>query len=269
MANKFQVKLGGAFKNYDQDEDKILKRAYLSGAKSAKYSLRGQKYEVNFTHMKQRNSQSGKEREIRAPHKWKAPEAKIVKEGPTMCIKIPEGAPGKIIQVPLGTSGKFIAVNVPKTAKAGQSMLVPIPKTSVSSEIKYVEPSAAAAAEADKKPAAEKAKDKKKWSTGAKVAAGTAGVAVLGGVAVAGAVVGEKIAEDGLDATVDDIGDTLGDGITILGDGVDAAGASLEDAGVTDALEDAGGAIADVAEDAGDWLADAGEDVADFVMDLF
>eukprot|EP00421_Protoceratium_reticulatum_P029471 CAMPEP_0168483374 /NCGR_PEP_ID=MMETSP0228-20121227/65535_1 /TAXON_ID=133427 /ORGANISM="Protoceratium reticulatum, Strain CCCM 535 (=CCMP 1889)" /LENGTH=42 /DNA_ID= /DNA_START= /DNA_END= /DNA_ORIENTATION= len=38
----FQVKLGGEWKDYAKDEDKILKRAYLAGFPNAKYALRGQ-----------------------------------------------------------------------------------------------------------------------------------------------------------------------------------------------------------------------------------
>merc|ERR1711981_691031 len=97
--------------------------------------------------------------------------------------------------------------NVPTTAKVGQAMLVPIP-TGVPKPVEIVEPDAPQAAEVAKLeegPAKEAAK--KKWSTGAKVAAGTAGVAVVGGLAVAGAVLGEHIAEDGWDATMAELGD--------------------------------------------------------------
>jgi len=73
MAQSFQVKLSGAWTDYSNDEDKILKRAYLAGFENAKYSLRGQKYECNFKAMTQKNLQSGKVREMRPPHKWKAP----------------------------------------------------------------------------------------------------------------------------------------------------------------------------------------------------
>jgi len=264
----FQVKLSGEFTNYEGDEDRILKRAYLSGAPNAKYSLRGAHYNVDFAKMTQKNLKTGKSRDIRPPFKWKPPAAAIVKSGHTMCIKVPPGAPGKIIQVPVGESGKLVAVNVPASAKVGQSMLVPIP-TGKPSEIKIIEPSAAEAAAVEKLSPCEKAKAKKKWSTGAKVAAGTAGVAVLGGVAVGGAILGESIAEDGLDATLDDLGDavdTVGDHIVM---GAEATADGLEDAGVTDAFADAGEAIGDGAEDAGSWLADAGEDVGDFIMELF
>eukprot|EP00408_Alexandrium_pacificum_P059677 CAMPEP_0171168510 /NCGR_PEP_ID=MMETSP0790-20130122/7745_1 /TAXON_ID=2925 /ORGANISM="Alexandrium catenella, Strain OF101" /LENGTH=241 /DNA_ID=CAMNT_0011633347 /DNA_START=57 /DNA_END=782 /DNA_ORIENTATION=+ len=241
MAGMFQVKLGGAWKDYANDEDKILKRAYLAGFPNAKYSLRGQNYEINFKMMCQKNVKSGKERDIRPPHKWKAPEKPITVAGPTFCIKVPPGAPGTTIQVPHPKEkGQMIAVNVPPTAKVGQAMLVPIPTG----------PPAALAAEDIKgefkpepEPEAPKdGKEKKKWSTGAKVAAATGGAVVVGGLAVGGALLGEHIAEEGWDATMAELGDV-------------ATGA--------------GEGIADGAEAAVDWVGDAADSAGDFIMDLF
>merc|ERR1712186_166952 len=75
-------------------------------------------------------------------------------------------------------------------------------------------PQAAKVAKLEEGPTKEAAK--KKWSTGAKVAAGTAGVAVVGGLAVAGAVLGEHISEEGWDATIAELGDVA----TSAGDGI-------------------------------------------------
>merc|ERR1711862_398935 len=100
MAENFQVKLSGDWKNYAGNEDKILKRAYLAGFPNAKYRLRGQQYEVDFAHMQQQNTKTGKARQIRPPHKWKPPSKPIMDAGPTFCIKVPAGSPGKVIQVP-------------------------------------------------------------------------------------------------------------------------------------------------------------------------
>jgi len=233
----FQVKLSGEWKNYDKDEDKILKRAYLAGFPNAKYALRGQNYEVDFKKMQQKNQATGKGRDIRPPFKWKPPEAPITAAGPTFCITVPPGAPGTTIQVPHPKEkGQMIAVNVPPTAKVGQAMLVPIPSG----------PPAALAAEDVKgeyKPEAPKdEKEKKKWSTGAKVAACTGGAVVVGGLAVGGALLGEHIAEEGWDATMADLGDVA----TTAGEG-----------------------IADGAEAAVDWVGEAAEDAGDWIMDLF
>merc|ERR1711897_95881 len=85
-------------------------------------------------------------------------------------------------------------------------------------------------------------KEKKKWSTGAKVAAVGAGAVVVGGLAVGGAVLGEHVAEEGWDATMADLGDVA----TTAGEG-----------------------IADGAEAAVDWAGDAADTAGDFIMDLF
>jgi len=255
-AKMFQVKLSGNWQNYNSDEDKILKRAYLAGFPNAKYTLRGNGYVINFKDMQQLNTKTGKSRLIRAPHKWKPPSAPLVAAGKTFVVKVPPGGPGSIIQVPhpdkKNFKGQFVAVNVPASAKPGQSMLVPIPQ-GASATVTSVEPSAAEAAEVAKL-SGEEQKDKKAgWSTGAKVAAGGAGIVAVGGLAVGGAILGEHIAEEGWDATMADLGD-------IAGDAGEAAGA---------AGEDAGAAIADGAEAAGEWAEGAGETVGDFIMDLF
>mmetsp|Transcript_114930 Transcript_114930/g.215094 ORF Transcript_114930/g.215094 Transcript_114930/m.215094 type:complete len:232 (-) Transcript_114930:207-902(-) len=228
----FQVKLGGEWKDYTKDEDKILKRAFMAGLPTAKINMRGQNYNYDFKRMVQINRDTKKERSIRAPNKWKPPSKPLVPSGPTTVINVPPGAPGTIIQVPHPRMpGAFIAVNVPPSAKVGQAMLVPVPP----------EASVTAASERPSAPPTSP-KGKAGWSTGAKVAAGAAGVAAVGGLAVGGVVLGEHIAEHGLDATVDAVGD---------------------------GLADAGEAIGDVAVDAGEFIMDAGEDVGDFVMDLF
>jgi len=243
MTNNFQVKLSGAWADYNNDEDKILKRAFLTGFENTKYSLRGQKYECNFKTMIQKNLQSGKAREMRPPHKWKAPPAQIVKPGETFCVKVPPGGPGAIINVPHPkTKGQLVAVNVPTTAKVGQAMLVPLP-VGVPKPVEIVEPDAtqaAAVAKLEEGPAKEAAK--KKWSTGAKVATGTAKVAVVGSLAVAGAVLGEHISEEGWDATIAELGDVA----TSVGD-----------------------SIAEGASHVADFASDTADSAGDFIMDLF
>jgi hypothetical protein len=224
MAAKFQVKLAGDFKNYNLEEDKILKRAFMAGFPHAKFTLRGQNYTYDFRRMVQVNRDSGKERQIRQPKKWTQPSKPLVPAGPTTVVTVPKGSPGKTIQVPHpGVKGAFISVNVPASAKAGQAMLVPVPPTA---DVQTGGSSAGAGG----------------WSTGGKVVAGTAAIAGIAGVAVGGAILGEHIAEHGLDATVD-----------------------AAEEGILDAAE----AVEDVAVDAGEFIVDAAEDVGDFVMDLF
>merc|ERR1719333_1027098 len=111
--------------------------------------------------MVQKNHETGKEREMRPPNKWKPPSAPIVPEGKTTVINVPAGSAGKVIQVPYpGVAGKFINVNVPAKARAGQAMLVPVPDISQ-----------AVSAGATPVPGAAVEEKKAGWCTGAKVAA--------------------------------------------------------------------------------------------------
>lgn len=226
---QFQVKLGGAWKDYSENEGKILKRAYMAGFPHAKFHLRGQNYNYDFNRMVQINKDSGKERKIRQPLKWRAPSKPLVPAGPTTVVNVPPGSPGTTIQVPHPrVKGAFISVNVPASAKLGQAMLVPVPSE--------------AAVSATGATTAAKGRSGGGWSTGGKVAAGTAAIVGVGGAAVGGAILGEHIAEHGVDATLDAAGD-----------------------GIADAAE----AVGDFAVDAGEFVVDAAEDLGDFVMDLF
>jgi hypothetical protein len=235
----FQVELGGRWQEYSKEEDKILKRAYMAGFRQAKFHLRGQNYVYDFKNMMQTNTSTGKSRKIRAPHKWKAPKAPIVPQGPTTVVNVPPGAPGSVIQVPYpGVPGKLIAVNVPASAKPGQAMLVPVPPVDQAIDAS----GGGGATGGGGAPPAAAPEKSGGWSTGAKVAATGAAVVGVGGAAVGGAILGAHIAEHGMDATVD----AAGDGIV-----------------------DAGEAIGEFAVDAGEFIVDAGEGVGDFIMDLF
>merc|ERR1712072_215123 len=98
-----------------------------------------------------------------------APAKPLVPAGPTTVITVPPGSAGKTIQVPHpGVKGAFIAVNVPRNAKPGQAMLVPVP--------------ADAAVIAHGTPVKGDKKSSGGWSTGGKVAAGTAAVGAVAGV---------------------------------------------------------------------------------------
>jgi hypothetical protein len=237
----FQVKLAGKWTDYSTGEDKILKRAFMAGFPNAKFRLRGQNYMYDFSKMVQINKDSGKVRQIRQPKKWKAPSKPLVPAGPTTVINVPAGSPGTTIQVPHPrVKGAFISVNVPASAKVGQAMLVPLPAEAAVTVADTPTASTGAATVADIPTPSRGGRGS--WSTGAKVAAGTAGVAGVFGAAVDGVILGEHIAEHGLDATVDAVGD-----------------------GIVDAAE----ATEDFAVDAGEFIVDAAEDVGEFVMDLF
>merc|ERR1719473_1352414 len=149
----------------------------MAGFPNAKFHLRGQNYEYDFKRMAQVNKATGKSRSIRAPNKWKAPKAPLVPPGKTTVVNVPRGAPGTTIQVPYpGRPGAFIAVNVPKSAKPGQAMLVPVPDT----------PTDAPASSVGARAATSSPSTSGGWSTGAKVAAGTAAVVGVGAAAVGG-----------------------------------------------------------------------------------
>merc|ERR1719243_463771 len=78
--------------------------------------------------MVQVNTDTRKQRQIRAPRNWRAPSKPLVPAGPTTVVNVPPGSPGKTIQVPHPrVKGAFISVNVPASAKPGQAMLVPVP----------------------------------------------------------------------------------------------------------------------------------------------
>merc|ERR1712118_295024 len=151
--------------DYCNQEDKILKRAYMAGFPHAKFHLRGQDYFYDFRKMVQINRDSGKERKIRQPKKWQAPSKPLVPAGPTTVVTVPPGSPGTTIQVPHpGVKGVYIAVKVPRNATVGQAMLVPVPSeaavTATGSPVKGDKKSSGASASpADKKSSG--------WSRGA------------------------------------------------------------------------------------------------------
>merc|ERR1719408_773761 len=116
--------------------------------------------------MVQINTNTRKERQIRAPRNWRPPSKPLTPAGQFTVINVPPGSPGTTIQVPHpGVKGAFIAVNVPRKAKAGQAMLVPVP--------------AEAAVTATGSPVKAEKKSSGGWSTGGKVAAGTAAVGAV------------------------------------------------------------------------------------------
>lgn len=99
---RFQVKLEGQWKNYGDQENGVLTRAYMSGRQHAKFRIRGgQQYTYDFTKMQQVNEDSGRCRDIRPPPNLKPPAAPLVPPGPTMVVLVPSGGkPGDLMQVP-------------------------------------------------------------------------------------------------------------------------------------------------------------------------
>merc|ERR1712137_1523030 len=108
-----------------------------------------------------KNLNSGKIREIRPPHKWQAPSAPVVPPGKTATVKVKRGQPGTQLTLK-HPDGGFYTVSVPRNAKVGQTMLVPIP------------PYGSAGGHGSSGHDDDDHHKKKGWSTGAKVAAGVA-----------------------------------------------------------------------------------------------
>lgn len=236
MASSFQVQLAGEWKNYSRQEDRVLKTAFYAGQPCAKYRLRGQMYQVSFARpMQQRNLTTGRARAIRPPHKARAPATPLVPAGPTRFVTVPKGHEGTTLHVK-DKGGRTLEVQLDKAPKPGQTVAIPMGPP----------------------PAAEagvKGKDGKSgWSTGAKVAATTAGVVGAGALVAGGVVLAETT----------DIGDWAADAAADAGEWAEGAGEW-----VADAAEDAGEWVVGAGEDAGEWLGDAAEDVGDFFMDLF
>jgi hypothetical protein len=242
--SKFQVKLDGKWKDYDPEEDKILKRAYMIGNQSVEYSFRKTHYRYDFKKMQQTNVDTGKSRGIRRPYGFPPPpKGSVLPIGPMVIVKVRDGQPGQMITVPdPNNAGQQINVFVPPEAKVGAKMAIPIPRKGES----------VAEVQAKQKKHAEEQKGK--WSTGGKIATTGAALVAVGAVGVGGVILGDQLAGG-------DMAETIGEAV------VDAGG----DAGdaIADFAEDAVDWLGDAGEDAIDWLGDAGEDVGDFIMDLF
>merc|ERR1719456_328178 len=86
--------------------------------------------------MVQINADTGKERRIRAPRNWRPPSKPLCPAGQTTVVNVPYGSSGTTIHVPHPRAkGAFIAVHVPRNAKPGQAMLVPVPPLSATPKI--------------------------------------------------------------------------------------------------------------------------------------
>lgn len=241
---KFQIHLAGEWKDYEKQEDGILKKAYLIGHRNCKFNLRGQRYEYNFRTMKQKNIGTGKERVIRPPPGFKRPAEPLLPQGPMTVLTVRPNQAGTTIEIAdPNNKGKKIKVNIPSGAKPGQKIAVPLPEPG--------EP-------------AEKVADKQsKHATAKKIALGTAGVAAVGGAVVGGVILGDFLTGGGM-------------GAVDMAEDVAAAAADYAEAGAEAVADWAPGAGEDALDwgdaaldDAGDWLGDAADDTGDFIMSLF
>merc|ERR1719221_1984735 len=250
-AGRFQIKLSGDFKDYEPEEDAVLKKAYLVGQKNCRFQLRGQSYEYSFVNMRQTNLGTKKVREIRPPRNMPQPASPLLPAGPMVVITVKRGQAGKEIEIDdPNNKGKKIKVNVRPGAKAGQKMAVPVPE---------VGESVAAVAE-----------KQKKHSAAAQLALGVGGVAAVGALAVGGVVLGDHLTgghlgvADAAEGYAEDVAEWAPGAAE--GAGEWATGAAED---VADWAEGAGEWAEGAFEDSVDWLEGAADDVGDFVTSLF
>jgi len=283
MQGKFQIMLSGKWTDYENDEDQILKKAFLVGQPNCKFQLRGASYFYDFKSKVQKNEKTGKEREIRPPHRMAAPKKPLLPQGPMVVCTIPKPLTKSMEISDPNNPGKKILVALPPNATPGMRIAVPVPDKGENVQ--------------------EVAKRQAEWSKGSKMAVG---MVAVGGLAVGGVVLGEHLSGGAISAWGEDVAadaadfyadsgaaDWVAGAAEDVGDAAAAAGdwatGAAEDAGdwATGAAEDvgdwAGGAAGDVgdwagdaadsagdfAADAGDWFGDAADDAGDFIMNLF
>merc|ERR1719361_928001 len=174
----------------------------------------------------------------------KAPASPLIPKGPMTIYTVKKGEPGRTIKIKdPNNPGNTVQVNVPAGAKPGQKMAVPMPDKGES--IQDVQ------------------KKQKSYSTGAKIATGTAGVAAVGGLAVGGVILGDHLTGGTLG-----VADAAADAAHVVADGATDAAEAVAD-WAPGAAEAAGDWVEGAAEDVGDWLGDAADDTGDFIMNLF
>lgn len=126
---RFQIKLDGKWTDCSDEDDKILKRGYMSGIPVVRLTCHGQRYEYDFKRNEQRNLDSMSVRYIRPPCKWSPPSPPVAPCGQRAVVKVREGQPGKCIRVEHPLGGWF-SFQVPHSARKGQTMLVLVPDKS-------------------------------------------------------------------------------------------------------------------------------------------
>jgi hypothetical protein len=253
--SRFQIQLSGQWKDYCDEEDRILKRAYMSGFPNAKFRHRGQSYEYSFKKMMQTNLDTGKERTIRQPLKMKAPSKPLVPEGPSMVIKVRPGQAGKKIHVPHPKDKSFdITIVVPKNAQTGQEMLVPVPDLVTAGTVDTA--------------TGKKGTKSSGWTTGGKVAAGATAVGAAGMV-VAGAILyTDPAAQEWVTDTAADAVDAAAPHVEATGEWLETAAADVGE-WTEEAAKDIAEWVPEVVDDAGDWVVEAGDSAGAFIMNLF
>lgn len=270
---KFQINLRGHWKDYYDEENSVICRAFMSGSKKAKYHLRGNNYEYDFNSMTQVNTDSGKSRKIRPPPNLKPPAKPIVPPGPTIMVVVPKGAqPGQRLQVPHPLDPSItLQVGVPPGAAEGATLLVPVPDLK-----KCLQDAQPSLPGGDKGQEARQEQHAANAQGNKNVALTAAGVG-LGAAAVGGAAYGlaQPGAVDAVGGALSGAGDAVVDGLGVAGnaiagagqDAIGAVGGAAGAAGAaimsTDAGAAVGGAVMGAADNIGDALAPVGAVIGD------
>lgn len=184
--NRFQVKNDSRWEDFEAHEDLLLKRAFLVGQKQVQYTFGEVSYLFDFEEMTQTNVATNGKRTIRAPSGLVPPKEALLPKCGLVIVTVPPGSAGTTITVDSPNSpGRKIRVNVPKGAKPGNRMAVPVPEGNETVE--------------------DVVKRQQGHNLGGKFAAGGALVAVAAGAAVGGVllvdhITGSEFADEGLQA---------------------------------------------------------------------
>mmetsp|Transcript_97328 Transcript_97328/g.275761 ORF Transcript_97328/g.275761 Transcript_97328/m.275761 type:complete len:224 (+) Transcript_97328:116-787(+) len=219
----FQVKLESGWQNFDDDADRILKRAYEIGFPQVRYTINGEDCWLDFVRMSQLSPSTSTARRIRPPASCRQPFRQ--KGGPAITVVVPKGAAGHTISVPHPSlQGKSIAVAVPAAAVPGHRMLVPVPGDNTGQRAPR-----------------ESRRGLRALSGKRKAMLGCMGIFGMGGIAVAGVVLGDEVAAEGWAEAAG----SFGEGMASAGDEIaDVVGIMAEGAG--DAADSAADAVLDL-----------------------
>merc|ERR1712046_416727 len=202
--------------------DARLKQAFLIGRRNAKFSINGESYSFLFKNdsMTQMNQKTQKVRYMRPPQGMTAPRSPMLPVGDMIVITVKKEHVGQdfiTVNHP-GKKGETLKVALPKKARKGQKVAIPIPSGSETVE----------------DVAKRQVKHNQGMSVRAKTAVGTtviaaAGAGVLGGVILGGPLAGGSMAEDIGAAAVDageavaewavDAGEDIGEFAEDVGEG--------------------------------------------------
>jgi len=164
-SGSFQAKIGSRWVDFKKEYSDLLNEAYVSGVPSMRLIIQSVIYKFDFEKMEQKNLHTTEVCQLRAPHDASRPTRKktakfsasdlspagfkaklkrmsargslVGSQRPVYVVRVPEGSPGTTIVVPHPKIlGQKLPVAVPREAKAGQPLFLPVPRTTASSKVK-------------------------------------------------------------------------------------------------------------------------------------